>query len=1106
MPFLFRITTPDRQVRTLNFVHFPDFVALHARLVEVLGKRVGGYKVMNITSQQGVPVCDVAAHDGHWSSVLANYLIFPENQSVLLTMDVAPAMPDVLGMPGAFPAYELDRDVPLASSATSAATPSRTAITDADSACCSVEEGRREVKSLLNNFLGDFKRVCGETFAEGTLSSDEESANAGNPFADNVVSDSPQHSPSELNHSQQGLHPNIWCDRCGESVRGTRYKCNQCRDYDICSRCATKHDAAAIHSAAHDHIFTEIPPPPLASASRKAKTPCRSNTAPSGSRCPRRRAYRAYSGGETSPVRHIAVICDGCDMSPIVGVRYKCLDCNDFDFCQSCKDSKMEAHNAAVGNPEGGHEFIAIETPGKVVVHIRPMRNTSPERHPPSAAIPPAATAQHESPTRTAHNATCDFCSSQIIGARYKCLQCPDFDTCESCYEAIAEEQHPEHGFVKVSKVGDVLYRRRPVSIPGLSVTGLLSNPRNKVRHRAICDAEGCGKTILGIRYKCMHASCPDFDLCMNCEALPIPVHPADHPLLKIRDPRAKIPEVVRDLSSGREQASRNLHATLARGRERHSQSMPFDPFGVANTLHDTLTVHTPRASTMSVQTEATPSQAQSIQTHGFDLFEEQNMRIPVAVETPRSFELGTRNPFCQPEPFVTPQLNIPSVSSRISIPALVASPAPSANSHGYVVAPSCSDSPFALSMPGALPEQVFAPAPFQFHEFEATAPTLDIFADVHEAPVPDIPSPPKTEPLPIVGFEPTIINLPSVPNVDPTSSKISVAVRTPPARNEPLSEEVMTQASPSLISSFPIRPSQVRAASMAAVSLPPTLVASFVEDNNVPDGHVFPPGAEFIKSWKMKNDGALDWPTDTVLAFVGGQRLESFPRAPNTYLVGKVKAGETVDIWAGDLKAPEESGTYNSFWRLMDNSTGVFFGHRLWVTIEVAEPTSTSSDEATNASLSSSALAMPGAFFNQSPSQDQQSPVSTHPATVATHLTGTGTISNVSETLSLLDDQSSNNSDDDEESLVDIPAFRSSTSMPASVVAPSVTSETVPTTEFQTPAGSQATLHPSATSPSAAATTTTTTTAPPSSSSSDSDDDEFVVVYDSASEDRSIA
>ncbi|KAG8845249.1 hypothetical protein FRC20_003266 [Serendipita sp. 405] len=986
MPFLFRITTPDRQVRTLNFVHFPDFVALHARLVEVLGKRVGGYKVMNITSQQGVPVCDVAAHDGHWSSVLANYLIFPENQSVLLTMDVAPAMPDVLGMPGAFPAYELDRDVPLASSATSAATPSRTAITDADSACCSVEEGRREVKSLLNNFLGDFKRVCGETFVEGTLSSDEESANAGNPFADNVVSDSPQHSPSELNHSQQGLHPNIWCDRCGESVRGTRYKCNQCRDYDICSRCATKHDAAAIHSAAHDHIFTEIPPPPLASASRKAKTPCRSNTAPSGSRCPRRRAYRAYSGGETSPVRHIAVICDGCDMSPIVGVRYKCLDCNDFDFCQSCKDSKMEAHNAAVGNPEGGHEFIAIETPGKVVVHIRPMRNTSPERHPPSAAIPPAATAQHESPTRTAHNATCDFCSSQIIGARYKCLQCPDFDTCESCYEAIAEEQHPEHGFVKVSKVGDVLYRRRPVSIPGLSVNGLLSNPRNKVRHRAICDAEGCGKTILGIRYKCMHASCPDFDLCMNCEALPIPVHPADHPLLKIRDPRAKIPEVVRDLSSGREQASRNLHATLARGP------------------------------------------------------------------------------------------------------------------------PSCSDSPFALSMPGALPEQVFAPAPFQFHEFEATAPTLDIFADVHEAPVPDIPSPPKTEPLPIVGFEPTIINLPSVPNVDPTSSKISVAVRTPPARNEPLSEEVMTQASPSLISSFPIRPSQVRAASMAAVSLPPTLVASFVEDNNVPDGHVFPPGAEFIKSWKMKNDGALDWPTDTVLAFVGGQRLESFPRAPNTYLVGKVKAGETVDIWAGDLKAPEESGTYNSFWRLMDNSTGVFFGHRLWVTIEVAEPTSTSSDEATNASLSSSALAMPGAFFNQSPSQDQQSPVSTHPATVATHLTGTGTISNVSETLSLLDDQSSNNSDDDEESLVDIPAFRSSTSMPASVVAPSVTSETVPTTEFQTPAGSQATLHPSATSPSAAATTTTTTTAPPSSSSSDSDDDEFVVVYDSASEDRSIA
>lgn len=48
------------------------------------------------------------------------------------------------------------------------------------------------------------------------------------------------------------------------------------------------------------------------------------------------------------------------------------------------------------------------------------------------------------------------------------------------------------------------------------------------VHQRVTCDLGN--QNIVGRRYKCVN--CPDFDLCQNCEALPVPVHPETHPLL----------------------------------------------------------------------------------------------------------------------------------------------------------------------------------------------------------------------------------------------------------------------------------------------------------------------------------------------------------------------------------------------------------------------------------------------------------------------------------------------------------------------------------------------------------------------------------------------
>lgn len=106
-------------------------------------------------------------------------------------------------------------------------------------------------------------------------------------------------------------------------------------------------------------------------------------------------------------------------------------------------------------------------------------------------------------------------------------------------------------------------------------------------------------------------------------------------------------------------------------------------------------------------------------------------------------------------------------------------------------------------------------------------------------------------------------------------------------------------------------------------------LRASFVADNNIPDGQIFPPGAEFVKSWRMRNDGPGSWPADTELVFVAGDKL--MIDKSERFRVGSVPPGEEVDVWTGEMKAPDAPGKYISYWRLCDNK-GRRFGHSIWI------------------------------------------------------------------------------------------------------------------------------------------------------------------------------
>lgn len=211
---------------------------------------------------------------------------------------------------------------------------------------------------------------------------------------------------------------------------------------------------------------------------------------------------------ESKPkVEHRNVFCDQC-LGNIVGTRFKCADCSNYDLCTKCFDSSASFHQA-------GHRFKVLERPQQETGEIR-LRAADTV---PTLPLTAASAAQSTTSPQQQHPATCDMCDSSIRGIRYKCQDCPDYDVCSACFARVSDV-HPGHAFVAITHPRHYLHRT--------------SHAARAVHHGVRCD--DCGsQPIRGARFKCTH--CDDFDLCANCEASPLSTHPVEHAFLKIRSP-----------------------------------------------------------------------------------------------------------------------------------------------------------------------------------------------------------------------------------------------------------------------------------------------------------------------------------------------------------------------------------------------------------------------------------------------------------------------------------------------------------------------------------------------------------------------------------------
>jgi next to BRCA1 gene 1 protein len=708
----------------------------------------------------------------------------------------------------------------------------------------------------------------------------------------------------------------------------------------------------------------------------------------------------------------------------------------DFDLCSLC----LAAQPLDFGSHSISHSLFAIEEPGGLWVHtIFEGDGTPGIPGPPVAGDGPADLMDTNISESNVHGeshtqgepvaeapirlATCEFCDTAIRGERFvshsyytlrysytipqKCFDCPEFNTCSSCY-VIVPSQHPGHSFAHLRDPNDLNY-----------------SPFAPPIHRANCS--DCGKVISGIRYKCMHPACNDFDLCANCEALPIPVHPTSHTMLKIRDPDAYIPVVTRyfqrvptpvtsasgspksrekDIEGSRDERS-YTPLSVNVGGIRCNQFIPLDPDPLPTSIRPN--VHFSEA-------EASPKPTTELVDISYPEFE-QNIHDDYS-EGPVSFAFGV--------PVATREISDPSQSRQYVPAAAPLLPVPSP--------PPALATEFIHAVPSLHQSNQYSVEDFitGLRESDALPPWWERCAWVPPTPPAPLPVPLRTpstprrsrSPEPLVCFEEpddtvnasagtqatTTTLLPesdngqsptSLPVVSPTDfnelfdlatqfrhllelppvvtpPSFPPALTSPPERKFNGSEAVSIVAddasAPTDLASTPvddagtplslvallskpektsrpgvldgISPSRLLSqlldsASAASLSSSATknenkdadedapLRASFIADNNISDGQIFPPGAEFVKSWRMRNDGPSSWPADTELVFVAGDRLMT--DTSERFKVGAVPPGEEVDVWTGEMKAPDVPGKYISYWRLCDGK-GRRFGHSIWI------------------------------------------------------------------------------------------------------------------------------------------------------------------------------
>jgi hypothetical protein len=145
---------------------------------------------------------------------------------------------------------------------------------------------------------------------------------------------------------------------------------------------------------------------------------------------------------------HIDCKCASCGLSPICGVRYRCVNCVDFDLCQKCEG--LMTKSRGFEHPTT-HLFARIDKPLPLAPKIsKPNSEVLLQDLYLSEGWVVDVSRADSFQRNVNHEVECRVCYEGIHGVRYKCLNCQDYDACEECVESKKVSHFVSHIFLKV--------------------------------------------------------------------------------------------------------------------------------------------------------------------------------------------------------------------------------------------------------------------------------------------------------------------------------------------------------------------------------------------------------------------------------------------------------------------------------------------------------------------------------------------------------------------------------------------------------------------------------------------------------------------------------